>query len=109
MRKFYMLTLCVLLAIGSHAETFTTKLDKTKRLKTVLPENYLTITDLKVVGPLNGEDMRVLCEMVGLNGDDEQVKEASLDHLDLKEATIDKDEHHPFGNKGQYTERGKYT
>lgn len=105
MKRIYLLATYILLAIGLHATTLSVRLDKAGTLKEQLPADYLGITTLKIAGHLNGEDMRLLREMAGLHADDDEVKEARLDHLDLQEAFIDQDEIHSFANLGQYTKK----
>ena len=53
-------------------------------LKTTLGENYLDISTLKIIGPINGSDIYCLREMAG-GGEDENVI-ANLSTLDLVEA-----------------------
>jgi len=55
-------------------------------LKTTLGENYLDISTLKIIGPINGSDIYCLREMAG-GGEDENVI-ANLSTLDLSEAEI---------------------
>lgn len=55
-------------------------------LKTTLGENYLDYSILKIVGPINGNDIYCLREMMG-GGEDESVR-ANLSTLDLSDAKI---------------------
>ena len=46
-----------------------------------------TITSLKIIGPLNGDDIRFIIEMAGRDIN-EKVTKGKLDHLDISEASI---------------------
>lgn len=56
-------------------------------LKAILGDDYLNITSLKVIGPINGDDIKTIREMVGV---DENENETSgiLAKLDISEASI---------------------
>ena len=58
-------------------------------MKQLLGDDYLNITSLKVVGPINGDDVRCLRQMLG--GDIEygvNIDKGSLTSLDLSDASI---------------------
>ena len=58
-------------------------------MKQLLGDDYLNITSLKVVGPINGDDVRCLRQMLG--GDIEDgvnIDKGSLTSLDLSDASI---------------------
>ena len=58
-------------------------------MKQLLGDDYLNITSLKVVGPINGDDVRCLRQMLG--GDIEYgvtIDKGSLTSLDLSDASI---------------------
>ena len=58
-------------------------------MKQLLGDDYLNITSLKVVGPINGDDVRCLRQMLG--GDIEygvNIEKGSLTSLDLSDASI---------------------
>lgn len=54
-------------------------------LKQLLGENFLNITTLKIIGPINGDDVRCLRQMLGGY---EYAEKGILTLLDLSEATI---------------------
>lgn len=74
-------------ADGSYANGLAT-LGEAGMLASLIPENEKhTITSLKVVGPLNGDDIRFIREMAGRNVDG-SVTDGKLTELDLSEAMI---------------------
>ena len=56
-------------------------------MKQLLGDDYLNITSLKVVGPINGDDVRCLRQMLGSDDNSESVW-GKLVTLDLSEASI---------------------
>ena len=56
-------------------------------MKKLLGDDYLNITSLKVVGPINGDDVYYLRKMLGASNFSEADK-GKLTTLDLSEATI---------------------
>ena len=58
-------------------------------MKQLLGDDYLNITSLKVVGPINGDDVRCLRQMLGGNiEDDVNIEKGKLASLDLSDASI---------------------
>ena len=57
-------------------------LDKAGTLKDILGENYLDIISLKIIGPINGDDINTLRYMLGF------MKNGKLTTLDLSEASV---------------------
>lgn len=57
-------------------------LDKAGTLKDILGENYLDIISLKIIGPINGDDVNTLRHMLGF------MKNGKLTTLDLSEASV---------------------
>ena len=58
-------------------------------MKQLLGDDYLNITSLKVVGPINGDDVRCLRQMLGGNIEDGvNIEKGSLASLDLSDASI---------------------
>jgi len=57
-------------------------LDKAGTLKDILGENYLDIISLKIIGPINGDDVNTLRHMLGF------MKNGKLTTLDLLEASV---------------------
>ena len=57
-------------------------LDKAGTLKEILGENYLDIISLKIIGPINGDDVNTLRHMLGF------MENGKLTTLDLSEASI---------------------
>ena len=72
-------------------------------MQKLLGDNFLTITSLKIVGPINGTDIVSLHKMLG--------REGELATLDLSEATIVKGGHYYYEdhyfNKAYYSEDNK--
>ena len=56
-------------------------------MKQLLGDDFLNITSLKVVGPINGDDVRCLRQMLG-GSDFKDTEKGILTSLDLSEATI---------------------
>lgn len=65
----------------------TVKTEKAGNMKQLLGTDYLKITSLKVVGPINGDDIYYLRKMLGGEGFSES-DWGKLTSLDLSEATI---------------------
>ena len=63
-------------------------LAKAGTMKKVLGNDYLSITSLKVVGPINGDDVYYLRKMLGCHTTFNQADWGKLSVLDLSEATI---------------------
>lgn len=57
-------------------------------MKKLLGNDYLNITSLKVVGPINGDDVYYLRKMIGCHTTFNQADWGKLSVLDLSEATI---------------------
>ena len=58
-------------------------------MKELLGDDYLNITSLKVVGPINGDDVRCLRQMLGGNIEDGvYIEKGKLTSLDLSDASI---------------------
>ena len=57
-------------------------LDKAGTLKDILGENYLDIISLKIIGPINGDDVNTFRHMLGF------MENGKLTTLDLSEASI---------------------
>lgn len=57
-------------------------LDKAGTLKDILGENYLDIISLKIIGPINGDDINTLRHMLGF------MENGKLTTLDLSEASV---------------------
>ena len=58
-------------------------------MKQLLGDNWLNITSLKVVGPINGDDVRCLRQMLGGNIEyNVNIEKGSLTSLDLSDASI---------------------
>ena len=54
-------------------------------MKQLLGDDFLNITSLKIIGPINGDDVRCLHQMLGSNA---FVEKGKLTSLDLSEASI---------------------
>ena len=58
-------------------------------MKQLLGDDYLNITSLKVVGPINGDEVRCLRQMLGGDiEDDVNIEKGKLTSLDLSKASI---------------------
>ena len=57
-------------------------------MKKLLGNDYLNITSLKVVGPINGDDVKLLREMLCVNEMGNGIKGGKLASLDLSDASI---------------------
>lgn len=57
-------------------------------LKSALGDDYLNITSLKIVGPINGNDVKLLREMLCVNEMGIGIKGGNLESLDLSETSI---------------------
>lgn len=55
-------------------------------LKSLLGDNYLDFNSLKVIGPINGNDIYCIREMIG--GSPDELIRGNLSNLDLSEASI---------------------
>ena len=60
---------------------------ETGTMKQLLGNDFLNITSLKVVGPINGDDVRFLRQMLGCS-EFNNVEKGKLNSLDLSEASI---------------------
>ena len=64
------------------------RLQEAGTLKNILDDDYLNIISLKVVGPINGDDVSYLRKMIGVRGFRE-AEWGKLTTLDLSEASIE--------------------
>lgn len=70
-----------------HAESLSVTMDKAGTLEAELNGKQFEITSLKVAGPINGTDVRLLREMCGIDFDNYRTT-GQLSELDLSEAVI---------------------
>lgn len=68
--------------ITQQGKTEVVTLDKAGTLKDILGENYLDIISLKIIGPINGDDVNTLRHMLGF------MKNGKLTTIDLSEASV---------------------
>ena len=74
-----------IIVIRQQGDISLVKLEKAGTLVTILGDDYLNITSLKIVGPINGTDILYLRQMLGASNFSKRGKLATLD---LSEATI---------------------
>jgi len=67
--------------------TNTTTISEAGKLKSLLGQDYLNITSLKVVGPINGDDVLCLRQMSAASGIP-YAEQGKLTKLDLSEASV---------------------
>lgn len=79
--------LCMGFAILS-ASAIEVTVEEAGTLKYELGNDYLTITELKVTGPLNGTDLMTIRAMCGVDTSEEQTGSGALEVLDLGNATF---------------------
>lgn len=89
MKNFILTTAFALSVFCSQAQT-TISLDKAGSLSEKISQtDKYTITNLKIIGPINGTDIILLRDMSGMDQDN-KASDGKLEVLDLTDATIEK-------------------
>ena len=88
-KRTFILVLCFLSALALQAEKLSIHavLHQAGTLETVLGANKDSIVALKITGPVNGQDILVLREMLGIDYEG-QLIDCNLRILDMEEARI---------------------
>lgn len=90
------------IAITQYGNIYIVTLKEAGYLKSLLDRNFLNIKSLKIIGPINGNDIYCLRQMLG--GKDFNVS-GKLENLDLSDATIVKGGDYYYDN---YNIKNKY-
>ena len=75
-------------AVHAGYENGTVTIAKAGTMKTLLGSDYLNISSLKIVGPINGDDVYYLRKMLGARNSFSETEWGKLTTLDLSEARI---------------------